>query len=229
LDLIDDGTDASGNITATFDYTPYGTYAPNGTSAPGPNPNGPGYTGHVNDPGTNLVYMQARYYDPGTGHFLSTDPVRPAAGDAFNFNRYAYTNNNPVVNTDPTERAPGDEDDAYRSAFPVEVTTSGANGRSGTGSASNRGSTSGWQLVLVGFSNGLCNMGIQASCTENDNVSAPVPSNASQGRLVAAGGLIAGATMAVISDGETTGLTAEHMGIIGDVQELRGSISACRS
>jgi RHS repeat-associated protein len=95
-------TDASGNITATFDYTPYGTYAPNGTSTPGPNPNGPGYTGHVNDPETNLVYMQARYYDPATGHFLSTDPVKPAAGDTFNFNRYAYVDNNPIMGMDPT-------------------------------------------------------------------------------------------------------------------------------
>lgn len=99
--------DANGNITATFEYTPYGTYAPSGTSNPGPNPNGPGYTGHVNDPETNLVYMQARYYDPVTGHFLSTDPVRPAAGDAFNFNRYAYVNNNPIMGMDPT----GMEDD----------------------------------------------------------------------------------------------------------------------
>jgi RHS repeat-associated protein len=98
-------TDASGNITATFDYTPYGTYAPNGTSTPGPNPNGPGYTGHVNDPETNLVYMQARYYDPATGQFLSTDPMSPTEGDTFNFNRYAYASNNPVLNIDPTGRA----------------------------------------------------------------------------------------------------------------------------
>jgi uncharacterized protein RhaS with RHS repeats len=44
--------DAQGNITATFDYTPYGTIAM-GTS-----PDGPGYAGHVNDPETNLSYMQ---------------------------------------------------------------------------------------------------------------------------------------------------------------------------
>jgi RHS repeat-associated protein len=87
--------DASGNITATFDYTPYGT------TALGTPPNGPGYTGHVNDPETNLVYMQARYYDPATGHFLSVDPISPAEGDAFNFNRYAYASNNPIVNIDP--------------------------------------------------------------------------------------------------------------------------------
>lgn len=88
--------DASGNITATFDYTPYGS------QALGSPPNGPGYTGHVNDPDTGLVYMQARYYDPATGRFLSVDPVAPQPGNGFNFNRYAYVNNNPIRNTDPT-------------------------------------------------------------------------------------------------------------------------------
>ncbi len=87
--------DANGNITKTFDYAPYGT------SALGTPPNGPGYTGHVNDPETNLVYMQARYYDPATGHFLSVDPTAPTAGNAATFNRYAYANNNPIINQDP--------------------------------------------------------------------------------------------------------------------------------
>ncbi|MFC3651943.1 RHS repeat-associated core domain-containing protein [Dyella humi] len=89
-------SDAQGNITKTFDYTPYGSVATDTA------PNGPGYTGHVNDPETNLVYMQARYYDPVTGHFLSVDPDNPKAGNAFNFNRYDYANNNPIRYTDPT-------------------------------------------------------------------------------------------------------------------------------
>lgn len=55
--------DASGNIKATFDYRPYGSLAL------GSPPSGPGYTGHVEDPDANLVYMQARYYDPALGHF----------------------------------------------------------------------------------------------------------------------------------------------------------------
>jgi RHS repeat-associated protein len=86
--------DANGNITATFDYAPYGS------QALGTPPNGPGYTGHVNDPDTGLVYMQARYYDPAVGRFLSTDASKPSAGSAFTFNRYAYANNNPIGNVD---------------------------------------------------------------------------------------------------------------------------------
>lgn len=94
-------TDANGNVTKTFDYTPYGT------TALGTPPNGPGYTGHVNDPETNLVYMQGRYYDHATGHFLSVDPVAPTAGNSFKFNRYDYANNNPIVNVDPDGRETG--------------------------------------------------------------------------------------------------------------------------
>lgn len=99
--------DANGNITKTFDYTPYGT------TALGTPPSGPGYRGHVNDPETNLVYMQARYYDPATGHFLSVDPVGPTSGNSFNFNRYAYAGNNPIVNIDPNGKQ---EEDAEADA-----------------------------------------------------------------------------------------------------------------
>lgn len=93
--------DANGNITATFDYTPYGSQA---LGAP---PNGLGYTGQVNDPDTGLVYMQARYYDPAVGRFLSVDPQRPSAGNAFSFDRYAYADNNPIRNIDPNGKFPG--------------------------------------------------------------------------------------------------------------------------
>lgn len=88
--------DVSGNITATFDYKPYGS------QALGNPPTGPGYTGHVNDPDTNFVYMQARYYDPAVGRFISLDPVTPKASDLYSFNRFSYAGDNPVVHTDPT-------------------------------------------------------------------------------------------------------------------------------
>lgn len=87
--------DASGNIKATFDYRPYGSLAL------GTPPSGPGYTGHVEDPDANLVYMQARYYDSALGRFLSVDPKPPTTGNPFNFNRFAYVNDNPVNNIDP--------------------------------------------------------------------------------------------------------------------------------
>jgi RHS repeat-associated protein len=90
-------TDAQGTILARYDYRPYGGVV-NGNG-----PNGPGYTGHVQDPETGLVYMQARYYDPA-GRFPSPDPVGPSPGNVYSFNRYVYANDNPARYIDPDGR-----------------------------------------------------------------------------------------------------------------------------
>jgi RHS repeat-associated protein len=65
-----------------------------------------GYTGHVNDDETGLVYMQQRYYEPLAGRFLSVDPVVTDAKTGGHFNRYDYANNNPYRFTDPDGRVP---------------------------------------------------------------------------------------------------------------------------
>ncbi|TCV92074.1 RHS repeat-associated protein [Luteibacter rhizovicinus] len=91
-------TDSAGNITSASEYRPYGSQVSGVAAA------GPGYTGHVNDPDSGLVYMQARYYDPAIGRFLSVDPVSDQAGDLFALARYTYAGNNPVVNIDPDGR-----------------------------------------------------------------------------------------------------------------------------
>jgi RHS repeat-associated protein len=94
-------TDALGSpvvkVGATVDrtyYFPYGLVKSGG----GP---GPGFTGHVSDPETGLNYMQARYFDPYPGRFLSPDP-KPA--DGASFNRYWYGLNNPFKAIDPDGR-----------------------------------------------------------------------------------------------------------------------------
>jgi RHS repeat-associated protein len=74
----------------------------------GPLKNGPGYTGHMEDPGTGLVYMQQRYYDPAIARFLSVDPVGPLADPTNHFGRYHYGLNNPYRFTDPDGRIPID-------------------------------------------------------------------------------------------------------------------------
>jgi RHS repeat-associated protein len=88
--------DDRGNIIAISDYRPYGAKILGATS------NGPGYTGHVSDAETQLIYMQARYYDGNVGEFLSTDPEPPKPGDVFSFNRYLYVFANPYSYVDPT-------------------------------------------------------------------------------------------------------------------------------
>ena len=60
-----------------------------------------GFTGHIDDAATGLTYMQARYYDPVIGRFLSNDPVGFAPTRPQYFNRYSYSGNDPVNNLDP--------------------------------------------------------------------------------------------------------------------------------
>jgi RHS repeat-associated protein len=93
---------ASGYITWWESYSPFGetlNNAPQGF-------NQPGFTGHIRDTATGLNYMQARYYDPVIGRFLSNDPVGFAEmiieGNFGYFNRYSYTFNDPINLVDPT-------------------------------------------------------------------------------------------------------------------------------
>ncbi len=92
-------TDSSGHVVEEAIYEPYGYAVTQGTQ------DGPGFTGHVADQQTELTYMQDRYYDPGLGLFLSTDPVTASSSPVMHFNRYRYANNNPYLNTDPSGRA----------------------------------------------------------------------------------------------------------------------------
>lgn len=93
-------TDEQGNITATYDYTP------SGSLAIGQGVGGPGFTGHVSDEESSFVYMQARFYDPSIGRFISKDPIYLSSGDVFKSNRFAYANNNSYRYTDPDGRCP---------------------------------------------------------------------------------------------------------------------------
>lgn len=44
-----------------------------------------------------------RYYDPGTGKFLSEDPIRYRGGDS---NFYRYVSSSPIIKDDPTGNNP---------------------------------------------------------------------------------------------------------------------------
>lgn len=96
--------DASGSVTAVFDYRPYGAQTLGAATT------GPSFTSHVTDADTGLIYMQARYYDPTVGRFLSVDPAGFAASNVLSINRYLYANANPIVFLDPDgwfARGPG--------------------------------------------------------------------------------------------------------------------------
>jgi RHS repeat-associated protein len=90
-------SDSAGNVIARTAYEPYGRTASGNTPTIG-------FTGHVNDGDTGLVYMQQRYYDPVAGRFLSVDPVITDVNTGARFNRFAYANNNPFKYLDPDGR-----------------------------------------------------------------------------------------------------------------------------
>lgn len=90
-------TDETGAILWAEHFTPYGENFP----GPAANPDDEGFTGHIQDTDTGLTYMEARYYDPVIGRFLSDDPVGFAKGGVAQFNRYTYGNNDPINMFDP--------------------------------------------------------------------------------------------------------------------------------
>ncbi|NNE57721.1 MAG: hypothetical protein HKN36_06400 [Hellea sp.] len=101
------GTDDTGAILWTEQYTPFGISLVNNAA----NDNQAGFTGHIKDTDTGLTYMQARYYDPVIGRFLSHDPVQFSVEQPLMFNRYGYVGGNPINATDPTGmlKCEGDE------------------------------------------------------------------------------------------------------------------------
>lgn len=96
--------DGSTGATSSVDYRPYGA------QALGAQRDGPGYTGHVGDATSGLIYMQARYFDPQSGRFLSRDPLAVTAGQISSVNRFAYASGNPIKNIDPDGKQDEDGD-----------------------------------------------------------------------------------------------------------------------
>ena len=63
------------------------------------------YRGYYYDKETALYYLNARYYDPEVGRFISADSTQYLEPNTVNgLNLYAYCGNNPVINVDPSGR-----------------------------------------------------------------------------------------------------------------------------
>lgn len=60
------------------------------------------YTGGIYDSFTGLYYLNARYYNPETGIFLSQDTYRGEEKDSKTWNLYAYCAGNPIAYVDPS-------------------------------------------------------------------------------------------------------------------------------
>ena len=109
-------TDENDNVVQTLDYYPYG--ATRVSVSTGTNEKRKYIDQFSDDSG--LSYLNARYYNPTQGQFLSQDPVfweigltndgkrallNPQYGNA-----YAYSSDNPIISKDPSGRIAGIDD-----------------------------------------------------------------------------------------------------------------------
>jgi len=91
-------SDASGNVVDTYSYDAYGMLLDKTGSTINPYR----YRGEQYDPELSAYYLRARYYQPGTGRFLTTDAVEGMIGDPLSAHRYLYGYNDPIHNLDPS-------------------------------------------------------------------------------------------------------------------------------
>ncbi len=83
----------------TYSYTDFGEVTVTGDSSI---QNEICYTGAIYDESTGLHYLNARYYDPENGRFISQDTYRGDKNEISQWHLYAYCANNPINYTDPS-------------------------------------------------------------------------------------------------------------------------------
>jgi RHS repeat-associated protein len=111
-----------GQVVQSYSFSPFGV--PLGESGGEPY----GYAGEQWDASAGLVFLRARYYQPGTGRFVSKDPWEGNLRQPQTLNGYSYVENNAVNRADPTGKitrgqAPGAEKiiDDLRKAYHIYV------------------------------------------------------------------------------------------------------------
>jgi RHS repeat-associated protein len=106
-------TNASGAVSETHDYLPYGEeWCPNQTPSPGVCVTPPAgqprrFTGKERDTETALDYFGARYYGARIGRFTTIDPLITQTENTLDpqrWNRFSYGRNNPLRYIDPDGR-----------------------------------------------------------------------------------------------------------------------------
>jgi len=84
-------TDASANLVEQITYDSFGNHVASSRTRYT-------YTGRERDADTGLMYYRARFYDPGIGRFIGSDPIGLNGG----INPYAYVGNHPTSLIDPS-------------------------------------------------------------------------------------------------------------------------------
>jgi RHS repeat-associated protein len=102
--------DGLGSVVGPMGSSPYQYDAWGGfrsAARPGVSSPSAAYAGQHWDDEAGLSYAQQRWYEPGTGRFLSQDPLAGDPGSPASLLTFGYANGNPTGFVDPTgERAP---------------------------------------------------------------------------------------------------------------------------
>ena len=88
-----------GSADATYQYTDFGETIIHGDDQA---KNEVCYTGGIYDQSTGLYYLNARYYDPEDGRFMTEDSYRGEIMNPETGHLYVYCANNPVNYVDPS-------------------------------------------------------------------------------------------------------------------------------
>ncbi len=91
-------SDQTAVVTDTYDYEAFGQLL----QQSGETENNYLYTGEQVDPNTGNYYLRARFYNPGSGRFLSMDSFEGVPQDPITLHKYLYGNADPVNMVDPT-------------------------------------------------------------------------------------------------------------------------------
>jgi RHS repeat-associated protein len=94
-------SNASGKPSAAYVYDPWGNPLLSVSDSVGTK-NKFRFTGEALDPGTQLYYLRARYYDPSIARFFIRDRAPAVARAPLSLNRYQYVLSNPVRLRDPS-------------------------------------------------------------------------------------------------------------------------------
>ncbi|PZF79455.1 hypothetical protein C1I92_31040 [Jiangella anatolica] len=100
----DTAIDADAASVKNKDRDPFGNYR-GSTASVASYPTDRGFHTGIEDDATGLIQMGARAYDPTIGRFLSVDPIIDHTMPQ-QMNGYAYANNSPITNSDPTGLIP---------------------------------------------------------------------------------------------------------------------------
>ena len=94
--------DSSANRMVSYQYTDFGEVSETKANGYSNFVNEIQYTGAIYDELTGLLYLNARFYDPSTGRFITQDSYRGEKNDEDTWHLYAYCANNPINYVDPS-------------------------------------------------------------------------------------------------------------------------------